>query len=338
MLRKSVVTKSSEESVSMKPAKEPTLFAREKLLISLLYTLQKPIADIDFQMLLFLYCTLCYRDYEKRATASIYQFVPYKNRACSFTSHHDRKRLITRNVLEASVAEWKLTSFGKKLANGSRSEDTHNFIKKYGALKAEELIDKSFQVAPLTAKESEVLRRALMYDSLTKEHRVHDTQSTLSNTCLFTIGYQQRSQEGFFKLLLKNSIAVLIDVRRNPISRRYGFSKSALQEACSKLDIQYEHLPQLGIAKHERSDLNNEQSYRKLFEDYKNNVIPNQEQSVEILLAKLSSDKRIALTCFERGPEQCHRSVLADWIMNLTRQPSCTSYREWISTVRLKHL
>lgn len=324
--------------MSLKPAKEPTLFAREKLLISLLYALQKPIADIDFQMFLFLYCTLCYRNSEKRTTASIYEFLPYNDRACSFTSYHDRKRLITRNVLEDSVAEWKLTSFGKILADGSRSEDTHNFIKKYGALKAEELIDRSFQVVPLIAKESEILRRALMYDSHTKEQRIREAQSTLSNACLFTIGYQQRSQEGFLKLLFKSSIAVLIDIRRNPISRRYGFSKSALQEACSKLDIQYEHLPQLGIAKHERSDLNNEQSYRKLFEDYKNNVIPNEEDSVEILLAKLSSDKRIALTCFERDPEQCHRSVLADWIMNRIRQPGFTSSREWISTVRLKHL
>lgn len=324
--------------MSLKPAKEPTLFAREKLLISLLYALQKPIADIDFQMLLFLYCTLCYRDSEKRATASIYEFLPYNDRACSFTSYHDRKRLITRNVLEDSVAEWKLTSIGKKFADGSRSEDIHNFIKKYRSLKAEELIGRSFQVAPLTAKESEILRRALMYDSYTKEQRIRDAQSTLSNAYLFTIGYQQRSQEGFLKLLLKNSIATLIDVRRNPISRRYGFSKSTLQEACAKLDIQYEHLPQLGIATPERSDLNNEQSYRKLFEDYKNNVIPNEEESVEILLAKLSSAKRIALTCFEREPEQCHRSVLADWIMNLTRQPGCKSSQEWISTVRLKHL
>lgn len=338
MLRKSVVTEQPEESVSLKPAKEPTLSAREKLLISLLYALQKPIADIDFQMLLFLYCTLCYSDSEKRTTASTYDFVPYNDGACSFTSYHDRKRLITRNVLEDSVAEWKLTSFGKKLANGSRSEDTHNFIKKYGALKGDELIDRAFQVAPLTAIESEILRCALMYDSHTKEQRVRDAQSTRSNAYLFTIGYQQRSQEGFLKLLLKNSIAVLIDVRRNPISRKYGFSKSALQEACSKLDIQYEHLPQFGIAKPERSDLSNEQSYRKLFEDYKNNVIPNEEESVEILLAKLSSDKRIALTCFERDPEQCHRSVLADWIMNRIRQPGFTSSREWIPTVRLKHL
>ena len=327
--------------MSLKTAKEPTLFAREKLLISLLYALQKPIADIDFQMLLFLYFTLYHSDSEKRTTASIYEFVLYNDGACSFTSHHDRKRLISRSVLKESVEEWKLTFFGKNLANGSGSKKVRDFVQKYGTLKGEELIDKSFRVDPLTPNESEILRRALMHDSHAKE-QVREAQSSPSDACLFTIGYQQRSQEDYLNLLLKNNIAVLIDVRKNPVSRRYGFSKSALCEACEKLGIEYLHRPQLGVAKHERSDLSDDQSYRKLFEDYKNNVIPNEEESVEILHSKLSSDKRIALTCFEREPEQCHRSVLADWLMNLILQPVCKNPRKSnipdVPGVRLKHL
>jgi hypothetical protein len=51
--------------------------------------------------------------------------------------------------------------------------------------------------------------------------------------CIVTIGYEGRSLEAFLNLLLQNSVTLLCDVRRNPLSRKYGFSKSTLSKARS---------------------------------------------------------------------------------------------------------
>jgi uncharacterized protein (DUF488 family) len=46
---------------------------------------------------------------------------------------------------------------------------------------------------------------------------------------LFTIGYKGKSLEGFLNLLMKNEIAILVDVRHNPISGKFSFSKEKLK-------------------------------------------------------------------------------------------------------------
>ena len=50
----------------------------------------------------------------------------------------------------------------------------------------------------------------------------------------------------YLNLLLTNSVTLLCDVRRNALSRRYGFSKSTRSKACEGVGIRYEHLPELG--------------------------------------------------------------------------------------------
>ena len=46
----------------------------------------------------------------------------------------------------------------------------------------------------------------------------------------FTIGYEGRAIDEYMNLLLENHVKVLCDVRKNPISRKRGFSKTALSE------------------------------------------------------------------------------------------------------------
>jgi hypothetical protein len=45
---------------------------------------------------------------------------------------------------------------------------------------------------------------------------------------LFTIGYQGRTLEDSLNVLLTASVTLLCDVRRNPVSRKPGFSKGVL--------------------------------------------------------------------------------------------------------------
>ncbi|WP_375634695.1 MULTISPECIES: DUF488 family protein [unclassified Bartonella] len=55
----------------------------------------------------------------------------------------------------------------------------------------------------------------------------------------FTIGYERKSFEDYFNQLIKNNIKLLYDIRKNPISRKYGFSKRQLEKVVNNIDIEY---------------------------------------------------------------------------------------------------
>jgi uncharacterized protein (DUF488 family) len=59
---------------------------------------------------------------------------------------------------------------------------------------------------------------------------------------LLTIGYEGKSLETYLNQLIKAGVTLLCDVRRNAVSRKYGFSKSTLSEARMRVGIDYEHL------------------------------------------------------------------------------------------------
>jgi uncharacterized protein (DUF488 family) len=52
---------------------------------------------------------------------------------------------------------------------------------------------------------------------------------------LFTVGYEGESLESFLSTLRSNYINYLIDVREVPLSRKKGFSKTALSETLTRI-------------------------------------------------------------------------------------------------------
>lgn len=67
---------------------------------------------------------------------------------------------------------------------------------------------------------------------------------------LFTIGYEQhRSPSTLIDALLDAGVRRLVDVRELPLSRRRGFSKTALSAALADAEIEYEHVRALGNPK-----------------------------------------------------------------------------------------
>ncbi len=96
------------------------------------------------------------------------------------------------------------------------------------------------------------------------------------------------------------------------ISRKYGFSKNTLAKGCEGIGIRYEHLPELGIASDQRQSLETQADYDALFADYENESLPLQGQALGKIEEWVRSGARVALTCYERRPEQCHRHCVAD--------------------------
>lgn len=129
---------------------------------------------------------------------------------------------------------------------------------------------------------------------------------------LFTIGYEGRTQDEYLALLRESGVTLLADVRRNPISRKKGFSKSTLAEGCAAVGVRYEHLPELGIASEKRKNLATQAAVDALFAEYERDWLPTQGPALAKLRAWLDAGDRVALTCFERAPGDCHRHCVAE--------------------------
>lgn len=136
---------------------------------------------------------------------------------------------------------------------------------------------------------------------------------------IFTVGYRGHTQMSFLDCLKAHEITLLCDVRRNPISRKKGFSKNTLALGCKSVGIRYEHLPELGIASEKRKHLATQEDYDALFDDYKRTWLPKQGVALSKIQAWLDSGEYVALTCFEHLPNQCHRHCVAEALGATTR-------------------
>ena len=167
---------------------------------------------------------------------------------------------------------------------------------------------------PFYATRSEIADTILSKEELEKVSRAKPKGN---KTVLFTIGYEGISLEEYLVRLLKNDVKVLVDVRNNPLSMKYGFSKSHLKKYCGSLGIAYTHIPEVGIQSNQRQELNTQSDYDKLFADYRKSNLSKTTTSQNEILKLLQQHKRIALTCFEANICQCHRKHLAEAIENL---------------------
>jgi uncharacterized protein (DUF488 family) len=149
--------------------------------------------------------------------------------------------------------------------------------------------------------------------------KVHKCQPRRNEIILFTIGYEGISLEEYLNRLLKNDVKVLVDVRNNPLSMKYGFSKNQLKRYCENLGIQYMHFPEVGIQSEQRQELKTQSDYDNLFAVYRRDNLNKTTESQNEILSLLKQYKRIALTCFEANICQCHRKHLAEAIEKLPK-------------------
>jgi uncharacterized protein (DUF488 family) len=139
------------------------------------------------------------------------------------------------------------------------------------------------------------------------------------SSTIYTIGYERRSIDEFIEYLIKNNIAQLIDVRNNPQSRKSGFSRLTLSEACERYGIRYLSFPALGIPSDRRKRFPGIANRRALLDWYEDNIVTLWPQEIKVL-SEFVRQKPSALMCFERDPTLCHRHRLANLLSNLTGQ------------------
>ncbi len=118
-----------------------------------------------------------------------------------------------------------------------------------------------------------------------------------------------RDLSELISLLKANGVVTLVDVRLNPISRKKGFSKKALAAALSDAGIEYRHERDLGNPKENRDPFR--RGLASARQRYRHHL-QNDAHSVFERLVDLARTSRIALLCYERDHDQCHRSCILD--------------------------
>jgi uncharacterized protein (DUF488 family) len=125
---------------------------------------------------------------------------------------------------------------------------------------------------------------------------------------LFTVGYEGLNISQFISMLRGYGIKKIIDIREFPISRKPGFSKSALRNNLNDFNIEYIHLVSLGCPKPIRNayKLNSDwDEYSREFKKY----VKTQDEALEHVY-QLMKECECALLCFEANPQRCHRSLV----------------------------
>ncbi len=263
---------------------------------------------IRLQKLLFLFA----QKQENKA----YDFIPYRFGCYSYSANADLTAMTRKGILSETQSHFislDKTDYLKSL----KVTDLKNLVeikKMYGTMNANSLMKHTYINFPYWATKSE---KAEVILTKTELQKVKTSIPVNNKTVLFTIGYEGISLEEYLNRLLKNDVKILVDVRNNPLSMKYGFSKSLLKRYCESLGIQYLHFPEVGIKSEQRQELNTQSDYDKLFVIYQKNNLPKTVSSQTAILELLNQHKRIALTCFEANVCQCHRKYLAEAIESL---------------------
>lgn len=136
--------------------------------------------------------------------------------------------------------------------------------------------------------------------------------SPLARECppVFTIGYEGRDVAAFMNLLVGNKVTLLVDVRQNAFSFKKGFSKKPLQTELGRIGISYVHMPLLGTDQESRREYRRTGDFDRLAQMYSKRLDDNREHYEG--LKNLTSRESVAMMCFEDDFSRCHRSIIAE--------------------------
>jgi uncharacterized protein (DUF488 family) len=277
------------------------------LILGILLESKHPVSKIRLMKLLF----LLHRETPLGKSTTFYEFLPYKYGPYSFSVSRDLDKWMSEGMIVGEVLD---VATGRKSAAADSYRDMvplalrqelRGLVTKHQFQSDDQLIN-------------DVYARYPRYTVLSERIQPRPKR-TFAKPAIYTIGYEGHSIDGFFRTLIEERMARLIDVRRVPLSRKPGFSKKMLALRCSKIGVEYVHFPEVGIASDQRQNLSDFASYQRLLDRYEK-TLPKKE-SVIAQIALLSQEKPSALMCFEADVRCCHRSRLASCLTVITGLP-----------------
>ena len=281
------------------------MLMRQKVLINLIQQSGGRIRRLELVKLAFAYSQKA----KNQSDSACYEFLPYRFGPFSFTLYHELDVLIRNEIIEApddhtlSIVRGKVSS---AFLNDKETQlNIQAIVQQYGNQSTTKLIDAIYEQYPWFTVKSDIVEK-------------RKAKEPILPCAVYTAGYEGMQVDGFLNMLLRNGIKRLIDVRANPISRRYGFHKSTLSQICAKLSIEYHHRPEVGIPSTLRTELHDNEDYSRLFAQYESVILPQQETAISEIACLMMSVPSV-LVCQEEDPKYCHRYRLAKHIAAKTQ-------------------
>ena len=289
------------------------MLTRQKIALALLDKHGESLDRIPFVKLMF----LLRHETELGKIHSYYDFLPYFYGPFSFALYRELDILEQKGYLTLTPESISLTSrmseidpMGTCQINGQYRKYIDVILNNYAQMSQESLIETVYRKYPWYAINTKY-----------KRLKPRNTPSpTVAEKRIYTLGYEGRSVDSMLNGILHSGIKAIIDIRANPISRKYGFAKNTLQNICNNIGIDYHHVPSLGIPSSLRAGLTDFDSYQCLLDRYENKILSRRTIATNNVI-DLIAKKPSALLCMEKDPTFCHRSRLAQSISNKTNLP-----------------
>jgi Domain of unknown function DUF488 len=139
----------------------------------------------------------------------------------------------------------------------------------------------------------------------------------------FTIGHSTRSIEEFVGSLQSVGVRFLVDVRTVPRSRRNPqFNREVLPAMLADVQIGYEHLAALGGLRGHKRDISlavNAFWQNESFHNHAHYAMTEQFRAGLARLRHLGHQSPTAIMCAEAVWWQCHRRIIADYLIAADR-------------------
>lgn len=289
------------------------MLVRQKILLSILDAIGKPLSPTCLVKLAF----LLGEEADLQGSCVYYDFVPYKFGPFSFALYRELEALrrdgyVSPNEKSVTLCRSMRAMTRDKveeLPECARSAVTKT-VSRHGRQSPRALVKSVYAQYPWYTINSELTD--LIPDDAPQRPR--------TSIAVYTAGYEGKSVDRFFDELIRAGIEAVLDVRCNPVSRKYGFAGKSFKEIGSKLGLGYHHLPELGISSKDRGSLHDYESYQRLLNRYEQDWLPQQKDGIERaseLVSKLPS----VMVCMEKDVRCCHRSRLAKIISDRTKLP-----------------
>lgn len=288
------------------------MLKRQRVLLTILSEAKTPMSHIALVKAAF----LIRLESEFGKQSAFYDFLPYKFGPFSFALYRELASLKRDGYVIEDQNTFRLSPKTKKQTKeqvgslpDSWRKETRKIVNDYFGASQDELLGDVYRRFPWFSINSELTHL-----------KPKGSKRPCATVAVYTVGYERKSVDSFFNGLLEDGIQNILDVRANPISRKYGFARKSMSEIARKLGIEYTHMPSLGISSADRSDLTDFDSYQRLLDRYENEMLPSREEEVD-LAVDIVTAQSTALLCMEADVRCCHRGRLANAIASKTKLP-----------------
>lgn len=288
------------------------MYYRRKVLLALIEIYGGSLRRTDCEKLLFNFCQVAGKNH--------YDFFPYKFGPFSFISYFDKRRLTELGLLK-QTDDFQINtdhSYLDELESADKKA-LLNFKGNIGELRGDKLVKKTYREFPHFAARSKIVERLFDQNEL---KQIQFAWNNDKKPFVFTLGYEGLTIDAFLNKLISNNISAVVDVRNNPQSMKYGFSKKSFKQYIENAGMKYFHIPELGIPSSMRKGLGETVSHNDLFRIYKTKLLPEHEEAQKQLLNLIAEYLRIALVCFEADYHFCHRNTLVEHLQEKKPLPS----------------